>query len=658
MNKDKDLLNLIGLGESSVHKNYYSELQSKINELEAEKNKYKAFFFGSSNGIIQFCIDSGDILIVNPTFYKLCGYESEEDFFQNSGNLCDNVFLDEKSYLIFISELKTVRHLHQYIIKIKTKSSTLKIVSVNADINYNFDPPRVECIIEDLTDKVAAKNEIFKLTNYMKNVFDSLPSMIIGFDEDLKITHWNQPVLDNLLIDKNQIFMKNLFSIFPELREIEKEIRSGITDLNSTSNIVISYKRDKENIYENVSIIPIKGSKSKNTVLLIDDITEKVKFEKAFNHNQKMDALGQLAGGIAHDFNNLLTGILSSATLLRSFEETTENQEKFLEIIHNAASQSASLTRKLLDFSREKEINFEVVDLHFLIDQSVEMLRRTLDKRIAIETNLTVPQPACLCDVSLFENILINLGVNSADAMENQGRILISTETRQLSEHYCKSSPFNIQPGQYIHLQFQDNGSGIPKNIIDKIFDPFFTTKDIGKGTGLGLSNVFTAVKQLKGDLSVYSELGFGTVFKFNFPIYIFEGNQNFATKEIVKGSGHILLIDDEEVILETTKILIESFGYDVTERKDPLEALELIRLHPNKFDLVLADLIMPEINGEKLFEMMKLINPELPFILTSGFVKQSQINKMKAAGLKAFVSKPYDEVNLSKVLKMFIKNR
>jgi PAS domain S-box-containing protein len=367
---------------------------------------------------------------------------------------------------------------------------------------------------------------------------------------------------------------------------------------------------------------------------------------------QKMEALGLLAGGIAHDFNNLLTGILGYANLLCHKKGIDPEIDRAAGAIQRASERASNLTAQLLGFARKgKNLNIEL-DLGRVVTAVIGLLERTLDQRIRIVTDFHPGGGCVLGDPSQLDQVVMNLAVNACDAMPEGGRLKISTERVTLDEAFCRDRE-GMTPGNHILLSVGDNGIGIPPENLERIFDPFFTTKPQGKGTGLGLSMVFGIVRNHGGCVDVRSEAGAGTEFR----IYLPESRPG-APKEAVemsaplpRGRGRILLVDDQETVREVARDMLEALGYEVITASDGLEGVSRYRDLWREIDLVIVDMVMPNLSGGDCFRRMKEINPRTRVVLSSGYSMEGAIQDVMNEGILAFIQKPYRLEELSRVV-------
>ena len=401
-------------------------------------------------------------------------------------------------------------------------------------------------------------------------------------------------------------------------------------------------------------------------IVFVRDVTEVRRLEQQLHQNQKLESLGRLAGGIAHDFNNLLTGILGNAQLIQM---TSEEQDKGAadelaaqagEII-SAASRASELTRQLLGFARKGRLTTTLVDLHASIEEVRSLLAHSLDRQVEMRVDLQAGDHHILGDYTQIQNALLNLGVNARDAMPSGGMLVFSTRNVDLDEAYCNSAAEDISPGRYVEICVTDTGEGMDPATQQQIFEPFFTTKEPGRGTGLGLASVYGAVSSHRGVIRVYSEPGRGTTMKLLLPASRADIPQAVPatnSREIVRGQGRVLLIDDEEVVLRFAGGALRTMGYEVVSCSNGPEALEKLQADPDQFDLVVLDLIMPEMPGSETFKRIRQIRPDLPVVVSTGYSSSQALRSTLDQGAEAFLPKPYRLDELSRVIAQLVKAR
>lgn len=376
--------------------------------------------------------------------------------------------------------------------------------------------------------------------------------------------------------------------------------------------------------------------------VFVENVTEQRLLEQQFQRAQRMEAVGRLAGGIAHDFNNLLMVIGSSAQMLQEGKDNADKVDKFATLIRSAADKAAVLTRRLLAFSRQQLLQPIVLPLNEVVVDICRLLPRLLGEDIEVVLGLNPDLKNIYADRGQIEQALMNLAVNARDAMPEGGKLTIETATVQLDTQYSKTRGVEVEAGEYVMLAMSDTGTGMTPEVQSQIFEPFFTTKDIGKGTGLGLASVYGTVKQSGGFIWVYSELGKGSTFKLYFPSIDASGEAPAAPMKAAVSPGgneRILLVEDEPTLRALSSAFLQSKGYHVTEASDGVEGLKIIE-QDRKFDLLITDMVMPEMGGASLAEEAKKLIPNLKIIFMSGYTDRSIDEKFLGPGTE-FLQKP-----------------
>ena len=402
---------------------------------------------------------------------------------------------------------------------------------------------------------------------------------------------------------------------------------------------------------------PLQGvadATAAGTVGTVEDATARKELEAQLLHAQKMEAVGQLAGGIAHDFNNLLTIISAHAELALLTLPAELPMAEDIQEIKRASTRAASLTRQLLAFSRKQVLQPQVLDLDTVIAGLVPMLQRLLGEDIEIATTVSRGLGAVRADPGQLEQVLVNLAVNARDAMPMGGALVLRTENVELDGPGGPRRD-GVPAGRYVCLTVSDTGSGIPREIRERIFEPFFTTKAVGKGTGLGLSTVYGIVKQSGGFIWVESEAGRGTTFTVYLPRAVDAEKPASvpAPGEVgANGAETVLVVEDEEGVRHLTRRILERQGYTVIEACDGRDALQRAAAHGGRIDLLLTDMVMPEMTGRALAEVLVAERPGLRVLYMSGYTDDEIVRRgMRDAG-SGFVEKPFTTTSLVRVVR------
>jgi two-component system, cell cycle sensor histidine kinase and response regulator CckA len=388
---------------------------------------------------------------------------------------------------------------------------------------------------------------------------------------------------------------------------------------------------------------------------------EREKLQCQLQHFQKMEVVGQLAGGIAHDFNNMLAVILGHAEMTLELLDPEQPIFDNLEIIHKAASHSADLTHQLLAFARKQTVISRILKINSIVEEMLPMLRRLVGENITLiwkpETRLLQVK----IDPAQIDQILANLCINARDAINGTGQITIETSLLHIDTIEGAIIPPYLAPGNYVTLTVSDDGSGIEKKDLPHIFEPFFTTKEIGKGTGMGLSTVYGIVKQNNGSIECESNIGKGTSFRISLPLHNestdTNGDELETEPEKSGGTETILLVEDEHDILKLCKLMLESRGYNVLSTATPSEAIKITKRHKGNINLLLTDVIMPEMNGNELSKKLQSIQPNLKTLFMSGYTTEIVSHQKRANNDVAFIQKPFSLNTLIKAVHESLNN-
>jgi PAS domain S-box-containing protein len=383
---------------------------------------------------------------------------------------------------------------------------------------------------------------------------------------------------------------------------------------------------------------------------------DKKKLEELIQQAQRLEAIGTLAGGIAHDFNNLLMAIQGNTSLLLYDMESCHPHFNALENIEKSVRNGAKLTNQLLGYARKGKYQVKLVNLNQLVEETADTIGRTR-KEIIIRRELSEDLFAIEAEQGQIEQVLWNLYINAADSMPGGGKIII--KTLNLTHEDMRSKLYDPKPGNYVQLTVTDTGKGMDKRTQERIFEPFFTTKEMGRGTGLGLASVYGIVKSHGGYIEIASEKGHGTTFTIFLPACSKDIPKTIKSSDrIIEGNGTILLVDDEEIVLETGVKMLERLGYSVIKAGSGIEAVEVYKDNKEAIDLVILDMIMPDVGGGETYDKMKKINPIVKVLLSSGYSVDGQATEILKRGCKDFIQKPFNLQKLSGKIKEILINQ
>ncbi len=378
----------------------------------------------------------------------------------------------------------------------------------------------------------------------------------------------------------------------------------------------------------------------------VRDIGERKLLEQRLRYAEKMEAIGRLAGGVAHDFNNQLAGILGYAEVLRLKIGDQHEALELVDKLSHVVRVAADLTSQLLAFSRRGKFLVEAVDLHALLNEVVSMLSRSIDKRVSVVSALSAERAWVLGDPSQLENIFLNLGLNARDAMPKGGEITLTTKNVTFRTDTDPDRPADLGPGNYIAISIRDTGIGMDRKTQERIFEPFFTTKEHLGGTGLGLAAAYGTVRNHKGAIVVDSEPGCGSCFTLYLPVAR-PSDRAAAQRESGEPmgqrlSGHVLLVEDEPDLRAVCGQLLEALGCSVTLAADGKCGLEVFREHHESIDLVLLDMVLPEMSGTETFRAMKDVDPDVQVLVMSGYSLDGEAQHLIDSGARGFLQKPF----------------
>ena len=389
----------------------------------------------------------------------------------------------------------------------------------------------------------------------------------------------------------------------------------------------------------------------------LQDITERkeaeekmVSLQEQLRQSQKMEAVGRLAGGIAHDFNNLLTVIQGHCEIsLLQFQGNNPLREDIVEI-KKAADRAGNLTRQLLAFSRRQIMEMKVIDLNALLRELEKMLRRVMGEDVELVTVLDEHLGKIKMDPGQMEQVVLNLAINARDAMPSGGKFILETTNVYLDEEYARSH-IGVEAGPHVMLSANDTGSGMSLQVKERLFEPFFTTKEKGKGTGLGLSTVYGIIKQSSGNIWVYSEAGRGSTFKIYLP-RVDEEADNFSRRDdtvsMLYGNETVLLVEDEPSVRGLAARVLRKQGYNVLEAVNGGEALQIAETYSGRIDLLLTDVVMPQIGGRELYDQLKPLRADLKVLFTSGYTETAIVQQGNLPPGVAFLQKPFSPIFLT----------
>ena len=626
--------------------------------LRRSEERYRTIFEHTATANI--IIDENYIIrLANSKFEKLVGYSKEE----LEGKMAWTSFVAEEDLDRMMAYHRQRRQKDGY----APDSYECRCVIRSGEMrdlfmNVTMIPGTTESVasIMDITDRKKAEEALRQSEERFRDMARLMPETVFETDERGILTFANEAAFEKFQygpedLDKG-LTVTDMVAPEDRVRATE-DIGRVLAGERTGLNEYLARRKDGTTFPTLVHAAPImKSGKPSGARGFLIDISEKKILEEQFIRAQKMEAIGTMAGGIAHDFNNLLMGVLGNVSLMLLGMEKSHPFYDRLKNVEEYVRQGSELTKQFLGFARGGKYEVRPTRLGEFIQKSAEMFGRTR-KEIRIHQSMREGLWTVEVDRNQMEQVMLNLFVNAWQAMPGGGDLYISIQNVNLSE--SEVAPFGAGPGRYVQVSVTDTGIGMDEEIKLRVFEPFFTTKGKGRGTGLGLASVYGIVKNHKGFVTVESEKGVGSTFTLYLPASdkpVMEERQ--ASGEIRKGQGTILLIDDEEIILDVGSEMIKRLGYAVITAAGGKAGIEAYREHRDTIDLVVLDMIMPDLSGKDTFERLKEIRPDVSVLLSSGYSLNGQAREIMDKGCRGFIQKPFNLGDLAEKIREILDSR
>jgi|GEM_PF-5447941 len=537
-------------------------------------------------------------------------------------------------------------------------SKTVKVAEGDYSMVRDFAGySELESIWENFEEMIlSVKNRekaLVNARNYMRSLFNAQSSILIAVDADGIVVQYNDAAEAFFSGEENLKDGRKFWDIFNFLNGYQHRILECIKDGGGPRMFEVTLSGNSEKFFL-INCYPSEFEQNRGGLVRIDDITELKRNEKQLFQMHKMETVGTLAGGLAHDFNNIMTGIMGTLSIIQmqleqNKEITSEKLNRYVKIMNDTAERATGIMKQLLTLSKGHQVALNRFDLKELILDVASLFRSSVDKSINFTVEIIDDKAEVVADIGQIEQVILNLCINAAHAMtilRPHGDTWGGDLNLKLSA-FCGDDNEDCENGQdYWRIDISDTGIGMDNELLKKIFDPFFTTKKEGEGTGLGLSMVYSIISKHKGHLEIDSRPGEGTRFSIFIPSFfdaeIINSEDEDDSREYPRGKGTVLVIDDEQVMLEIEKDILQSCGYDVIAVNNAAEGLRIYEERSGEIAVVILDMSMPGFSGKELYEKMSYINPNIKALLVSGFHRDGRIDEMMDLGINAFLHKPF----------------
>ena len=646
--RDK-LGNVIGV---SIFGNDITERKKAEEALRESEHRFKTIIRNLPGAVFAHDLE-GRISFVNRAASVNTGYSEQELLNMTVPDIDSGRFTQEERYQLWhslnIGESKTIRSVHT------RKDGSKYPVEIHLN-SISIDSERILLpIVIDITDRVEGEENLRKTSEKLQAILDHSPLLISEFDTKGCYQVANPAVARMFHRTPSGLIGKTFHELLPpDTVEVFTERIHKVVGTRGPVTVEDCLPNQEGELHFNTTLFPLFDSSGevRSIGAIAHDVTdqkeaekEREKLQNQLSQAQKMESVGRLAGGVAHDFNNMLAIINGYAEMTIEMMRPEDPLYENLVEIHNAGKRSAEIVNQLMAFARQQTIKPVELDLNDSLSSMLKMLQRLIGENINLTWSPGNNLWPVKIDPSQLDQIMVNLAANARDAISDIGKLTIETRNVALDQEYCRNHP-DLIPGQYVMLAVSDDGCGMEKDVQDHLFEPFFTTKEIGRGTGLGLPTVYGIARQNNGCINVYSEPGRGTTFTIYLPRHDAQeaspGNTGGAAEQLPTGSGCILLVEDEAAILQMAKIMLEKLGYTVLTAARPELAIKVAEEYDGKIDLLMTDVVMPEMNGKDLALQLLACNPALKTLFMSGYTADVIAHHgILEEGVK-FIQKPF----------------
>ncbi len=502
----------------------------------------------------------------------------------------------------------------------------------------------------DIDDRKRVNEDLRRSEEKFRSVVTNSDAIIFILDAKGKFLLSEGKTLKVLGLKPGQVVGLSAQEFYKDFPPVVESINNALQ--GETVNVVVEVQDVIFDVFFNPTVDD--SGQVTSVIGVATNITERIRLEEQLRHAQKLESITRLTGGIAHDFNNILGSIFGAVDMLLLNIPKDHPGRHYADIVIDKSQKAADLVKQMLAYSRQQQMNPVPMDINKAIEDLSIMLERVIEERIKLTLELADDINNINGDRTAIDQIMMNLCINSINAMPDGGALLVKTENISVKQENQQKWP-ELVAGEYIRLTVTDTGQGIDPQHLDKIYEPFFTTREVGAGSGLGLSMAYGLVKQQAGNIYCTSEVGKGTTFEIFFPVSEAtpeEHEEDIPLSEVERGSGKILLAEDEEELAEVLRMMLTQLGYRVQVTFNGREAYDLYKQNTEQFDLVISDIIMPEMGGQELYQKIMAINPATKFLFTSGYASQGFYKKYELNPDMKILNKPFRLREVSTVLK------
>jgi len=647
---------LLHIGDRKLLQGIFRDITSRKQSekaLRESEEKYRTILESIEDGYYEVDL-AGKFTFFNDSICKILGYTNDELMGMNNRQYTEKENA-KRLYQTFNRVYKTGKPTKIFDWEIIRKDTTKGHVEASVSLIKDTEgqPIGFRGIVRDITEKKQVETNLIQTKNFLQNILNSSIDGIITTDLQGKIIYASPRTKDILGYDQEETISKKAHSFYGNGMEDAKLIMKELKEKGELRDHEMKFIRKDDTLIDinlSASLLRNEEGDVTGTLGIYRDITVKNMLENQLAQAQRMEALGTLAGGIAHNFNNLLMGIQGNASLMLLETNPVHPNYQRLKTIEKSVQSGARLTRQLLGYAREGRYEIKPISLNLLVKETSDTFSMA-KKEIRVHQELAQDLFGIKADQGQIEQALLNLYVNAADAMPGGGDLFL--KTINITHKNMKKKPYKAKPGNYVLLTIRDTGTGMDKETMNRIFDPFFTTKGLAKGTGLGLASTYGIIKGHGGYIDVDSEKGQGTTFSIYLPASEKRIEKTIkSTDQIIKGDGSILLVDDEEIVLDVGVQLLKVLGYTVLEAKGGREAVEIYRENKDKINMVLLDMVMPDMGGGEVYDKMKEINPDIKVLLSSGYSIDGRAEEILKRGCNGFIQKPFNMKGISEKIR------